>query len=472
MPVVRVKQVTATKRLPLWKLSDEMYLNRQLAPSPDGTWTEVRRMQARMREQVMDRQKKDMREMERELSGFRFEPRHAIGDLRPGMWLDGRVSATTDIGVRIDVGAYTERGEWIDGYLHVGQIRQDGEYLEVGKMMNEVYLGEYVRVRVRECVPATGWLSLSMRAEEDLPDLFMGKPRPYIFQDLEAGMKVNGIVRRVWEKWALVDIGAEKLARIHVSQHKREITRYGFARLGRLHQTAYTAYAQGALLEDLYIKDMDMANSFVTLMQNKPRSPLSAAMPTARRGGIPGVEAPPGKEERISGGEQKERDRAEKEKAPWNPYVPHVDEWLEDSMMPDEDTDSWVARTENDIFADMTAKGEFDDEDEDDDFFDENGVPATRLTEDDFDEEFAEDEFAEDDFQEGQFESASDVGFGPNAFSVTELDGWVLDETKPSELVDDADMDKLSEAQIEAMFDDDDDTFSGGRGRGGRSPRR
>merc|ERR1719253_1010878 len=99
-------------------------------------------------------------------------------------------------------------------------------------------------------------------------------------------------------------------------------------------------------------------------------------------------------------------------------------------------------------------------------------MPARRLTDDGFDEEFAEDEFAEDDFQEGQFESASDVGFGPNAFSVNELDGWVLDETKPNELVDDEDMDKLSEAQIEAMFDDDDDTFSGGRGRGGHSPRR
>ena len=36
-----------------------------------------------------------------------------------------------------------------------------------GKIMDFVHLGEFVRVRVVECVPATGILRLSMRAEED-----------------------------------------------------------------------------------------------------------------------------------------------------------------------------------------------------------------------------------------------------------------------------------------------------------------
>ena len=31
--------------------------------------------------------------------------------------------------------------------------------------------------------------------------------------------------------------------------------------------------------------------------------------------------------------------------AHWSPYVPHVDEWLEEAAEPDEETDSWVART-------------------------------------------------------------------------------------------------------------------------------
>ena len=41
----------------------------------------------------------------------------------------GRVSRCNDKGVMVDVGAHTEQGEWVDGYLHVGQIRDDGGYV-------------------------------------------------------------------------------------------------------------------------------------------------------------------------------------------------------------------------------------------------------------------------------------------------------------------------------------------------------
>ncbi len=122
----------------------------------------------------------------------------------------GRVAQSVDKGVMVDVGAYTERGEWVDGFLHMGQIKDDGGYVAQaprsrfnsdddychsrsidpmiqliipgsqcfpfnrpagpgyqGKIMDFVHLGEFVRVRVVECVPATGILRLSMRAEED-----------------------------------------------------------------------------------------------------------------------------------------------------------------------------------------------------------------------------------------------------------------------------------------------------------------
>ena len=36
---------------------------------------------------------------------------------------------------------------------------------------------------------------------------------------------------------------------------------------------------------------------------------------------------------------------ADQSQAHWSPYVPHVDEWLEEAAEPDEETDSWVART-------------------------------------------------------------------------------------------------------------------------------
>lgn len=39
------------------------------------------------------------------------------------------MSRVVDKGVMVDVGAYTERGEWVDAFLHLGQIKDDGGYV-------------------------------------------------------------------------------------------------------------------------------------------------------------------------------------------------------------------------------------------------------------------------------------------------------------------------------------------------------
>eukprot|EP00971_Amphidinium_carterae_P321915 6398988-Amphidinium_carterae.2 len=52
-----------------------------------------------------------------------------------------------------------------------------------------------------------------MRSKEDLPEMFLGERRPYCIYDLKVGMKLTGVVRRVFDRIALVDIGAERLAR-------------------------------------------------------------------------------------------------------------------------------------------------------------------------------------------------------------------------------------------------------------------
>lgn len=467
LPLIRSKVVTATRRLPLWKFSDEMYLHRQLAPNPDTPWTDIQRAQARMREQVLDQQKRDMKSIERELSGFRLEPTYPIGELREGMWLDGRVSGTSNFGVWVDIGAYTERGEWIDGYLHIGQMRDDGKYLMNTKMMDAVHLGERVRVRVREVVPSTGTLKLSMRTVEDLPPLFLGKPRPYSLYDLQEGMKVVGIVRRVWDKWAIVDIGADRLARLHVRNHKRAVTPYGFYKLGQKHLFAYTAFARGAQL-DLWISKVD--NNLVQVTCNKPRSLPRVAEVTPRRPGvgIQGVQAPPPKEERITRAQKREREKSAAEKAPYEPYVAYVDEWLEEAMEPDEDTDSWVARTENELFGEMKAEGLVPDDDEEDE--DGGRLGSIRESEEEeFQEQFADDEFAEDDFADDAFKAEMrQVGFGPNAFPASELEGWVLDDSKPGELAS-GKGDALTEEQLEEYFDADEEESNDNRG-GSRWP--
>eukprot|EP00913_Durusdinium_trenchii_P018175 g17076.t1 len=320
LPIVREKQVVATKRLPLWQLSDEMYMQRQVSPDPSLSWTEVRRAQARMKEQVMAQQYIDFRHIERELGGFRLQPRYHISELRAGMWLEGRVSRSNDKGVMVDVGAYTEQGEWVDGFLHMGQIKDDGGYVPQGKIMDFVHLGEY-----------------------DLPELFMGKPRPYSVHDIEKGMQVTGIIRRVWDKWALVDIGCDRLARIHAREHPRERNEYGFYNWERVHKYAWTAYPRGAQMEFWVEK---VKNSLhIDLVANRPPSTKLADKVAAKRRTGEGIQ-PMGdpRPERLTREQLRDREKSEAEKATWSPYVAHVDEWLEDAAEPDDETDSWVAR--------------------------------------------------------------------------------------------------------------------------------
>eukprot|EP00439_Symbiodinium_sp_Y106_P070459 s864_g12.t1 len=422
LPILQEKQVIATKRLPLWQLSDEMYMERQLAPDPELSWTEVRRAQARMKEQVIAQQFRDFKKIERELGGFRLQPQYHISELRAGMWVEGRVSATHDKGVMVDVGAYTESGEWVDGFLHMGQIKDDGGYIRQDKIMDFVHLGESVRVRVVECVPATGLLRLSMRIEEDLPELFLGKPRPYSIHDIEEGMKVTGIVRRVWDKWALVDIGCDCLARLHVREHPRERNEYGFYKWDRLHKYAWSAFTRGAQL-DLWVEKIKYQRQ-ITLVGNRPPSvKMADKVRAARMTGANFVKGLDKKEERMTLEQQRDREKSEAEKAHWSPYVPHVDEWLEEAAEPDEETDSWVARTEREIF---------------EEFREENGESsaqegaidlASNFLDEDFDEadDFGEDEFAEDDFVDESNYVADDVplSFGAPGF---EDDAWELND--------------------------------------------
>lgn len=462
-PIMRHKTVTATKRLPLWHLDDEMYLNRQLAPHQNQRWLDLRRTQSRMREMAYEQQKRDMKEMERELTGFRLEPKYKVSELRQGQWLDGRVSGYSEHGVWVDMGVYNEAGEWVDGWCQLGQIREDGEYVPVEKIANHVHLGEIVRVRIRSVVPGACQILLSMRTVEDLPPLFMGKPRLYAFEDLEVGMKVTGIVRRVWTRHAIVDFGGDRLARIHVSDHRRRVDRKGFEKDRRTHKYAYTAFAKGAQM-DFYVKTLNMIrDGSVHLMCRLPRGKVlknSTELPVdpmqRREGGMPeSFSRIPGKEERLTHGQKLERERSFEEKKPYEPYVPFVKEWLDTAMEPDEEQDSWVARTESELFEELQAEGEADswgnDEEEgEDDFADE---------EEDYDEDFADDEFAEDDFVDGEFNTqAAAQGFSDTEFSASELDGWDFDDANINELEDDDEEGKkLTEMQVEALFDGDDD---------------
>jgi len=451
--VARTKIVTATKRLPLWKLSDEMYLNRQLAPSPLQGWKMVKREQSKMIESVRVQQMKDMRSMEREACGFRLEPKYKMGELREGMWVDGRVSGKRENFVMVDIGVYNERGEYIDGSLALGQMRQDGRSVFSENMMDEVYLGEPIRVRIREVVPAARTIKLSLRAQEDLPALFLGKPRTFTRYDLEVGMKIPGFVRRITPVWGYVDVGADCLGSVHIIDHYRPKDRYGFDMNVQCHSSAETAYPVGSK-QMFYVKKI--TDSQLVLSQRAPRFRQPGATdnnknPMERRkpGDLPDsmMDTPIEKMKWRYDEETKRKQAAEKEE--WKPKVLFVDEFLDQAMEPDDAMDSWVAQTEASLF------GEAEGEDDDGEDMEEGAggsfgswKDGARQDDDDYDqvdEEFADDEFAEDDFVDGDFQSSQ--GFGKA------LDGWVLDDEKPGELARKGK--GLSENEVEDFFDYD-----------------
>merc|ERR1712032_89344 len=126
-------------------------------------------------------------------------------------------------------------------------------------------------------------------------------------------------------------------------------------------------------------------------------------------------------------------------------------------MDPDDETDSWVAQTEKELFEEM-------DGDEGDDFDEEEQFEGNTYNaqaglggwvedeDEDDEEEFAEDDFAEDAFQ------ASDIGFAPNAFPASELDGWVLDDDDDTSKAQ-KDEENLKMGSVERIFDEEDDDW-------------
>merc|ERR1712232_841157 len=131
-----------------------------------------------------------------------------------------------------------------------------------------------------------------------------------------------------------------RLVRLHVRDYKRPITRYGFAEAGRKHLYAYTAYAVGAEIE-CWIKKIQHDPGGIQLTCNRMRY-MPKDMPLSREQDEPMPGLP--KNERMTRAQMKDREKAAAEKAPWDPYVAHVDEWLEDAQEPDPETDSWVAQ--------------------------------------------------------------------------------------------------------------------------------
>jgi len=123
-------------------------------------------------------------------------------------------AAKFDIGQEIDVevikisehGATVQVTPQLTGFIHVSELGKDYIY-HPGEEVRE---GEKLRARVRDIEPE--FLQLTLRT--------VGRKR---FQDFTIGQKVEGVVKRVLDFGAIVDIGADIDTMLHKTQIKEKV---------------------------------------------------------------------------------------------------------------------------------------------------------------------------------------------------------------------------------------------------------
>ncbi len=140
------------------------------------------------------------RERAQERLRLRAENARPLTELKVGEQLDGRVNNLVRHGAYVDVGSTR------DGLVHV----RDMAVQFLHRPEDLVAPGDSVSVWVKYVNPSTNTLGLTMRRP-----LQIGVERTKL-ADLEQGKRYKGIVERVTNFGAYVDIGAERPAFLHV----------------------------------------------------------------------------------------------------------------------------------------------------------------------------------------------------------------------------------------------------------------
>lgn len=120
--------------------------------------------------------------------------------LLPGDVVEAKVSRLTNFGAFIDLGG-------VDGLVHISQI----SYQHVDKPSDVLKVGQEVKVKVLDLDPERGRISLSIKATQP-------GPWEYAAQRISAGDEVDGVVKRLTDFGAFVEVLPAVEGLLHVSQ--------------------------------------------------------------------------------------------------------------------------------------------------------------------------------------------------------------------------------------------------------------
>jgi small subunit ribosomal protein S1 len=165
------------------------------------------------------------------------ENRISLEDLSPGDRLEGTVRKVTLSGAIVDVGAQ------VDGLLHISDLGQRG----VTRTSDVLKEGEPLTAWVKRVDPGQNRLSLTLT-----------EPPQFNWNDMKAGMQVEGKVVRLEKFGAFVAIGAPTDGLVHVSEMAT----------GRVNKPS-DVVSEGDVVS-VWIKDIDRRQGRISLSMVEP----------------------------------------------------------------------------------------------------------------------------------------------------------------------------------------------------------
>ncbi|UHA72945.1 30S ribosomal protein S1 [Paenibacillus sp. 481] len=199
----------------------------------------------RVKVKEIDRENNKLILSQKEVLDAEFESnkKQILSNLQEGQELEGTVQRLTQFGAFVDVGG-------VDGLVHVSEIA----WQHVDKPADVVQEGQQVKVKVLKVDPANGKISLSMKATQ---------PGPWEQSsgNIKTGEIISGVVRRLVDFGAFVEVAPGVEGLVHISQisHRHIATPYEVLKQGQTVQVKVLDFNPAEKRVSLSIKETEEA---------------------------------------------------------------------------------------------------------------------------------------------------------------------------------------------------------------------